>query len=49
MPVKVRVLIDDVKPGTHPINFDIEAKEDGPNASNTLRVRDEKSSFIVPR
>ncbi len=49
MPVKVRVLIDDVKPGTHPINFDIEAKEDVPNASNTLRVRDEKSSFIVPR
>ena len=49
MPVKVRVLMEDVKPGTHPINFDIEAKEDGPNASAALRVRDEKSSFIVPR
>jgi hypothetical protein len=49
MPVKVRVLMEDVKPGTHPINFDIQAKEDGPNASTALRVRDEKSSFIVPR
>jgi hypothetical protein len=47
--VKVRVAIDDVKTGTHPISFDIEASESGPNASNTLRVRDEKSSFIVPR
>jgi cytochrome c oxidase accessory protein FixG len=49
MPVKVRVLMEDVTPGTHPINFDIQAKEDGPNASTALRVRDEKSSFIVPR
>jgi cytochrome c oxidase accessory protein FixG len=49
IPVKVRVAIDDVKTGTHPISFDIEASESGPNASNTLRVRDEKSSFIVPR
>ena len=49
MPVKVRVLIEDVKPGNHPIHFDIQAKEDGPNASDALRVRDEKSSFIVPR
>ncbi len=47
--VKVRVAIDDVKTGTHPISFDIEATESGPNASGTLRVRDEKSSFIVPR
>jgi cytochrome c oxidase accessory protein FixG len=49
IPVKVRVAIDDVKTGTHPISFDIEATESGPNASSTLRVRDEKSSFIVPR
>jgi len=49
IPVKVRVAIDDVKTGTHPISFDIEATESGPNASGTLRVRDEKSSFIVPR
>ena len=47
--MKVRVAIEDVKAGTHPINFDIEATESGPNASKTLRVRDEKSSFIVPR
>ena len=49
IPVKVRVAIDDVKTGAHPISFDIEASETGPNASNNLRVRDEKSSFIVPR
>jgi hypothetical protein len=49
IPVKVRVAIDDVKTGTHPISFDIEATESGPNASSTVRVRDEKSSFIVPR
>ena len=49
IPVKVRVLIDDVKTGTHQIHFDIEAKEEGPNASEAIRIRDEKSSFIVPR
>jgi polyferredoxin len=49
IPVKVRVAVDVVKTGTHPISFDIEAMESGPNASKTLRVRDEKSSFIVPR
>jgi polyferredoxin len=49
IPIKVRVAIDDVKTGTHKIQFDIEATEEGPNASNSIRVRDEKSSFIVPR
>jgi polyferredoxin len=49
IPVKVRVAIDDVNTGTHPISFDIEATESGPNASSALRVRDERSSFIVPR
>lgn len=49
MPVKVRVLIEDVKSGNHPIHFDIQAKEGGANASEALRVREEKSSFIVPR
>ncbi|MFM9155469.1 MAG: FixG Ig-like domain-containing protein, partial [Polynucleobacter victoriensis] len=49
MPVKVRVLIEDVKSGNHPIHFDIQAKEGGANASDALRVREEKSSFIVPR
>jgi len=49
IPVKVRVLIDDVKTGNHQIHFDIKAREEGPNASEAIRVRDEKSSFIVPR
>ncbi|QWD80409.1 cytochrome c oxidase accessory protein CcoG [Polynucleobacter sp. MWH-Spelu-300-X4] len=49
IPVKVRVLIDDVKTGNYQIHFDVQAKEEGSNASEAIRVRDEKSSFIVPR
>jgi cytochrome c oxidase accessory protein FixG len=49
IPVKVRVLIEDVETGNHPIHFEIEGQEEGPYASGKLRGRDEKSSFIVPR
>ena len=49
LPIKIRVKIDDVEKGNHPILFDVKAKEEGAGASDTLRVRDEKSSFIVPR
>jgi polyferredoxin len=49
IPVKVRVLIEDVEIGNHPIHFEIEGQEEGPYASGKLRGRDEKSSFIVPR
>jgi polyferredoxin len=49
VPVKVRVLIEDAEKGTHPIHFDIQAKEQAQNGAEILRVRDEKSSFIVPR
>jgi hypothetical protein len=49
IPMKVRVLIEDVEQGTHPIHFDVQAKEMPQNAPEILRVRDEKSSFIVPR
>lgn len=49
IPVKVRILIDDVKTGNYQIHFDVQAKEEGSNASEAIRVRDEKSSFIVPR
>ena len=49
LPIKIRVKIDDVEKGNHPIHFDVKAKEEGVGASDTVRVRDEKSSFIVPR
>ena len=49
IPMKVRVLIEDAEKGTHPIHFDVQAKEQAQNGSEVLRVRDEKSSFIVPR
>ena len=49
IPVKVRVLIEDVETGNHLIHFEIEGQEEGPYASGKLRGRDEKSSFIVPR
>jgi cytochrome c oxidase accessory protein FixG len=49
LPIKIRVKIDDVEKGNHPIHFDVKAKEEGVGASDTVRIRDEKSSFIVPR
>ena len=49
LPIKIRVKIDEVEKGNHPIHFDVKAKEEGLGASDTVRIRDEKSSFIVPR
>ncbi|MBU3541865.1 cytochrome c oxidase accessory protein CcoG [Polynucleobacter sp. MWH-Loch1C5] len=49
LPVKVRVGIEDVQKGTHPIHFEIRAEEVGAHASGAMRERVEKSSFIVPR
>ena len=53
IPLKVRVEIDDVKPGTYPIHFSAEAKEQGAKeqdegAMGNVILSDEKSSFIVP-
>lgn len=49
LPIKVRVNRDDVKTGNHAIHFEMTGKEEGAQASNKPRDRDEKSSFIVPR
>lgn len=49
IPVKVRIAMDAAKPGTHSINFTAEGQEHGAHADLAVRMRDEKSSFIVPR
>lgn len=49
LPVKVRVAIDAVSKGTHPIQFEVQAQEQSSQAQVVLRERIEKSSFIVPR
>jgi cytochrome c oxidase accessory protein FixG len=50
IPLKVRVEMDDVKPGTYPIRFSAEAKEmdEDEDAMREVILNDEKSSFIVP-
>jgi hypothetical protein len=40
---------DEVETGHHPIHFEMDGHEEGLMASSKPRVRDEKSSFIVPR
>ena len=49
IPLKVRVEIDDVKPGTYPIHFSVEAKEHDEDDMRKVILSDEKSSFIVPK
>jgi len=49
IPLKVRVEIDNVKPGTYPIRFSVEAREQGKGAASKAILSNEKSSFIVPR
>ena len=49
IPVKVRIGMDEAKPGTHTISFTAEGQEHGTHADLAVRMRDEKSSFIVPR
>jgi polyferredoxin len=48
IPVKVRVEMDDVKPGKHPLTFLVTAREQGNNADDTIRHREEHTNFIVP-
>lgn len=49
IPLKVRVGIDDVKPGAYPIHFSAQAKEQGAGLLGKVILTNEKSSFIVPR
>ena len=48
LPIKVSANIGDNEPGNYPIHFDVSADEmDGDKS--VIRIRDEKSSFIIPR
>ena len=48
LPIKVSANIGDNVPGNYPIHFDVSADEISGDKP-TVRVRDEKSSFIIPR
>jgi hypothetical protein len=48
IPVKVSTTVGAHEPGNYPIHFDVIGQEKSGNELIT-RVRDEKSSFIVPR
>ena len=48
LPIKVSANIGDNVPGNYPIHFDVSADEMSGDKP-TVRVRDEKSSFIIPR
>ncbi len=48
VPLKVRVEMDDVKPGKHPLTFVVTGKEQGEHADDTVRRREEHTNFIVP-
>ncbi|MBU3594042.1 cytochrome c oxidase accessory protein CcoG [Polynucleobacter sp. 71A-WALBACH] len=48
LPIKVSANIGDNEPGNYPIHFDVSADEMSGDKP-TVRVRDEKSSFIIPR
>ena len=47
IPVKVRVEMDEVKPGKHQLTFAVTATEQGKDASTTVHHRDEMTNFIV--
>jgi cytochrome c oxidase accessory protein FixG len=48
VPLKVRVEMDDVKPGKHPLAFVVTGKEQGEHADDTVRRSEEHTNFIVP-
>lgn len=49
IPVRVSSVLGEVNPGNYPVHFEIEGAEQTTNAKEVLRIRDEKSTFIVPR
>ena len=48
LPIKVSTVIGQNEPGNYPIHFEVEAKE-LTHSEEILRVRDEKSTYIIPR
>ena len=49
IPIRVSSVLGEVAPGNYPIHFGVEGVEIHSGATTTVRVRDEKSTFIVPR
>jgi polyferredoxin len=49
IPIRVSSVLGEVAPGNYPIHFGVEGIEIHSGAITTVRVRDEKSTFIVPR
>jgi cytochrome c oxidase accessory protein FixG len=49
IPIRVSSVLGEVAPGNYSIHFGVEGVEIHSGATTTVRVRDEKSTFIVPR
>ena len=49
IPIRVSAPLSEVNPGNYPIHFEVEGLELSKGKDNVIRLRDEKSSFIVPR
>jgi polyferredoxin len=49
IPIRVSSVLGEVAPGNYPIHFGVEGVEIHSGATTVVRVRDEKSTFIVPR
>jgi len=49
IPIRVSAPLDEMNPGNYPIHFEVEGLELSKGKDNVIRLRDEKSSFIVPR
>jgi hypothetical protein len=49
IPIRVSSILGEVAPGNYPIHFGVEGVEIHLGTTTIVRVRDEKSTFIVPR
>jgi cytochrome c oxidase accessory protein FixG len=49
IPIRVSAPLGEINPGNYPIHFEVEGLELSKGKDTVIRLRDEKSSFIVPR
>jgi polyferredoxin len=49
IPIRVSSSLGETNPGNYPIHFEVEGLELNKSKDKLLRLRDEKSTFIVPR
>lgn len=49
IPIRVSAPLGEMNPGNYPIHFEVEGLELSKGKDTVIRLRDEKSSFIVPR